>query len=297
MINKNISPRRPVLLIILDGFGINPNPEHNGVAQAQTPRLDEYFSRYPMTSLQASGHAVGLPDGQMGNSEVGHLTLGCGQVIRQDLVTIDDSIENGSFYDNEVFLETIHKAKLNNKPVHLIGLVSDGGVHSHNNHLLALVELCKQEGARPLVHMITDGRDTPPKSAKLFLPELEAALEQAGGEIVSIMGRYYAMDRDRRWDRTEKAWHAMVYGEAQLEATSAAQAIDNAYENGDSDEFILPTILSDACCIKHDDAVIFFNFRKDRARQLTYALSGNEFTEFSRGEFVPISVTCMTEYD
>ena len=196
MINKNISPRRPVLLVILDGFGINPSPEHNGVFQANTPRLDEYFARYPVTSLQASGHAVGLPDGQMGNSEVGHLTLGCGQIIRQDLVTIDDGIENDSFYGNQVLVDTINKAKDNSKPVHLIGLVSDGGVHSHLNHLLALIELCRRQGAKPLVHMITDGRDTPPKSAKLFLPELEAALGKAGGKIVSVMGRYYAMDRD-----------------------------------------------------------------------------------------------------
>lgn len=297
MIDKNISARRPVLLIILDGFGINPSPEHNGVVQAHTPHLDDYFSRYPMTSLQASGHAVGLPDGQMGNSEVGHLTLGCGQVIRQDLVNIDEAVENGRFYDNQVLLETIDKAKHNNKPVHLIGLVSDGGVHSHINHLLALIKLCKRQGAIPLVHMITDGRDTPPKSAKLFLPELEAALEKAGGKIVSVMGRYYAMDRDQRWDRTEKAWRAMVNGQAELEASSAAQAIDNAYQNDKSDEFILPTRVADECCIDRDDAVIFFNFRKDRARQLTSALISEKFTEFVRDNFAPISVSCMTEYD
>jgi len=297
MINKNISPRRPVLLVILDGFGINPSPEHNGVIQANTPRLDEYFARYPVTSLQASGHAVGLPDGQMGNSEVGHLTLGCGQIIRQDLVTIDDGIENDSFYENQVLVDTINKAKDNSKPVHLIGLVSDGGVHSHLNHLLALIELCRRQGAKPLVHMITDGRDTPPKSAKLFLPELEAALGKAGGKIVSVMGRYYAMDRDQRWDRTEKAWRTMVFGQSQTEASSAAQAIDNAYQNDSSDEFILPTKISDECHIDNGDAVIFFNFRKDRTRQLTAALSNNEFAEFSRDDYTPISVTCMTEYD
>ena len=297
MIDKKIYTRRPVLLIILDGFGINPSLEHNAVLQAHTPHLDDYFSRYPMTSLQASGHAVGLPDGQMGNSEVGHLTLGCGQIIRQDLVTIDEAVENGKFYENRVFLEAINKAKRNSKPVHLIGLVSDGGVHSHNNHLLALIELCRRQDAKPLVHMITDGRDTPPKSAKLFLPELEAALEKAGGQIVSVMGRYYAMDRDQRWDRTEKAWRAIVKGQTQLEASSAAQAIDNAYQNGKSDEFILPTKVSDECRIDRDDAVIFFNFRKDRARQLTSALSSEKFTDFGRGDFAPISVACLTEYD
>lgn len=297
MTSKTNFLRRPVLLVILDGFGINPNPAHNGVAQANTPRLDEYFAQYPSTTLKASGHAVGLPDGQMGNSEVGHLTLGCGQVIRQDLVSIDDAIENGSFYENAVLLETIHKAKSHGRPVHLIGLVSDGGVHSHINHLLALIKLCQQQGVKPLVHMITDGRDTPPKSAKLYLAELEGALAKAQGRIVSVMGRYFAMDRDRRWDRTEKAWRAMVLGEGEFTADSAAVAIDNAYQNNGSDEFILPTVLSSECRIEQDDAVIFFNFRKDRARQLTAALSGKGFSEFPRQEYVPVSVTCMTEYD
>lgn len=297
MTSKKNFLRRPVLLVILDGFGINPNPAHNGVAQANTPRLDEYFAQYPSTALKASGHAVGLPDGQMGNSEVGHLTLGCGQVIRQDLVSIDDAIENGSFYENAVLLNTIYKAKSYGRPVHLIGLVSDGGVHSHINHLLALIKLCQQQGVKPLVHMVTDGRDTPPKSAKLYLAELEAALAKAQGRIVSVMGRYFAMDRDRRWDRTEKAWRAMVLGQADFTADSAAAAIDNAYQNDCSDEFILPTVLSSECRIEQDDAVIFFNFRKDRARQLTAALSGKDFSEFSRQGYVPVSVTCMTEYD
>lgn len=297
MTNKKNFLRRPVLLVILDGFGINPNAEHNGIAQANTPHLDEYFAQYPSTSLNASGHAVGLPEGQMGNSEVGHLTLGCGQIIRQDLVSIDDAIENGSFYENPVFLETITKAKSRGKPVHLIGLVSDGGVHSHINHLLALTKLCQQHSVKPLVHMITDGRDTPPKSAKLYLAELEAALAQAGGHIVSVMGRYYAMDRDRRWDRTEKAWCAIALGQGQLTAQSASQAIDNAYQNDSSDEFIVPTVLSSECHIDNDDGVIFFNFRKDRARQLTAALSGKDFADFPRNGYVPVPVTCMTEYD
>ena len=297
MTNKKNISGRPVLLVILDGFGINPSPEHNGVAQANTPRLDEFFAQYPSTSLKASGHAVGLPDGQMGNSEVGHLTLGCGQIIRQDLVTIDDAIETGSFYENPVLRETINKAKSTGKPVHLIGLVSDGGVHSHINHLLALIKLCQRQDVKPLLHMITDGRDTPPKSAKLYLAEVEAALAKAGGRIVSLMGRYYAMDRDHRWDRTEKAWRAMALGQGQLTALSAEQAIDNAYQSDSSDEFILPTVLSSECHIDQNDAVIFFNFRKDRARQLTSALSCKDFTEFHRNDYVPVSVTCMTEYD
>ena len=297
MTNRKISPRRPVVLVILDGFGINPSPEHNGVAQADTPRLDAFFAQYPSTSLKASGHAVGLPHGQMGNSEVGHLTLGCGQVIRQDLVTIDDSVENGSFYENPVLLETLIKAGSHGKPVHLIGLVSDGGVHSHINHLLALIKLCQRQGVKPLVHMITDGRDTPPKSAKLYVAELEAALESAGGRVVSVMGRYYAMDRDHRWDRTEKAWRTIALGQGQLTAQSVAQAIDIAYQNGNSDEFILPTVLSNDCHIDRDDAVIFYNFRKDRARQLTAAISSDDFTGFTRDQYIPVPVTCMTEYD
>ncbi len=297
MTNKNISPRRPVVLVILDGFGISPSTEHNGVAQANTPRLDGFFAQYPSTSLKASGHAVGLPDGQMGNSEVGHLTLGCGQIIRQDLVTVDDAIKNGSFYENPVLLETVNSARSNGTPVHLIGLVSDGGVHSHINHLLALINLCQRQNVKPLVHMITDGRDTPPKSAKLYLPELEAALHKAGGRIVSVMGRYYAMDRDNRWDRTEKAWRAIALGQGQLMAESAAQAIDIAYQNDRSDEFITPTVLSSECRIDRNDTVIFFNFRKDRARQLTAALGSRDFTAFSRNDYAPVSVTCMTEYD
>ena len=296
MSKQSAAPRHPVLLVILDGFGVNPSSLHNGVAQANTPRLDEYFAKYPVTSLQASGHAVGLPNGQMGNSEVGHLTIGCGQVIRQDLVSINDAIDNGQFFENSVLLEAIENARRRARPVHLMGLVSDGGVHSHIHHLMALVDLCQRQGVKPLLHMITDGRDTPPKSAKLFLPELEAALERAGGRIMTVMGRYYAMDRDHRWDRTQQAWNAMVQGQGHR-AESAAQAIDSAYQNDLSDEFIPPTVLSSDTVIGADDEVIFFNFRKDRARQLTAALAIREFSEFDRNGFTPVTVTCMTEYD
>jgi 2,3-bisphosphoglycerate-independent phosphoglycerate mutase len=296
MSEQSLAPRRPVLLVILDGFGVNPSSVDNGIAQANTPRLDEYFAKYPMTLLQASGHAVGLPDGQMGNSEVGHLTIGCGQVIRQDLVIIDDAINNGQFFENSVMLDAIDDARRGGKPIHLIGLVSDGGVHSHTRHLLALVDLCRRQGVKPLVHMITDGRDTPPKSAKLFLPELEAALAEAGGKIVTVMGRYYAMDRDRRWDRTRRAWNAMVRGEGER-APRAEQAIDNAYQNNVTDEFIPPTVLDGGASIGNGDEVFLFNFRKDRVRQITAALGIREFTEFERQNYSPASVTCMTEYD
>ena len=293
---QKLAPRRPVLLIVLDGFGANPNPENNGIALANTPRLDEYFNHYPVTLLKTSGSAVGLPEGQMGNSEVGHLTIGCGQIIRQDLVAIDDAIENGSFFENDVLLAAIKNAANNREPVHLIGLVSDGGVHSHIHHLLALIELCKIKGVKPILHMITDGRDTPPKAAKLFLPELEAALENANGGIATIAGRFYAMDRDNRWDRTEKAWRAIVFGEGQ-QGVSATNVIENSYQHGVSDEFIVPTVIKPGFQITRNSSVIFFNFRKDRARQLTSALSSQKFVEFNRGGYSPVIVTCMTEYD
>ena len=285
-----------MLLIILDGFGINPCPVNNGIAKASTPRLDHYFSHYPLTLLQASGHAVGLPDGQMGNSEVGHLTIGCGQIIRQDLVAIDHAIESGEFYNNPVFIEALDNAKKGSGKVHLIGLVSDGGVHSHINHSLALIEMCRRHGVTPLMHMITDGRDTPPKDAVKYLLELENSLASAGGKIVTVMGRYYAMDRDRRWDRTEKAWQAMINGVGER-ALSARDAIESAYQQGVTDEFIQPVVLAEEANIHQEDSVIFFNFRKDRARQLTAALAIKDFEDFDRPDFTPLPVICMTEYD
>ena len=297
MANQQLAPRQPVVLVILDGFGVNPCPIHNGVIEADTPRLDEYFSRYPLTVLQASGNAVGLPDGQMGNSEVGHLTLGCGQITRQDLVAIDDAIENGEFFKNAVLLQTIAQAKQRGRPLHLVGLVSDGGVHSHVRHVLALIKLCAQHAVRPALHMITDGRDTPPQNANTYLSEIEAALVHAQGAIATVCGRYYAMDRDHRWERIEKAWKAMVRGAGNT-AMNAQAAIEQAYNAGQTDEFIEPTIIRDDLLLSGDnDVVLFFNFRKDRARQLTSALFKEDFTEFERGKFQPAKITCMTEYD
>jgi 2,3-bisphosphoglycerate-independent phosphoglycerate mutase len=290
------APRRPVVLIILDGFGANPSKRFNAVAMANTPRFDEYFMRHPHTVLQASGHAVGLPDGQMGNSEVGHTILGCGAVIRQDLVLIDDAIADGSFFTNEVLLDAIGKAAQSGKPLHLAGMVSDGGVHSHIRHLLALIELCKRRGVKPLVHMITDGRDTAPKCALNYLTDLENALGKAGGAIASVSGRYYAMDRDSRWDRTEKAFRAMVHCDG-LRAETPAEAINAAYERGEGDEFITPTILPAAQPLTGADALVYFNFRKDRPRQMVSALYRSDFNEFDRGNFEPIAIHCMMEYD
>ena len=290
------APRRPVLLVIMDGVGVNPSKQFNGVAEANTPCLDAYFANYPHTTLNASGHAVGLPDGQMGNSEVGHLTLGCGSIIRQDMVRIDDAIENGDFYRNAALLASLRLAADQQKPVHLLGLVSDGGVHSHLRHLKALIRLCKQHQVIPLLHMITDGRDTPPHSALNYLPEIEAELYKANGAIASIMGRYYAMDRDKRWDRTELAWRALVMGKGQR-AYSAETAIKSAYAAGDSDEFIRPILLPNAQNIEAGDPVIMFNFRKDRPRQIVSALACKEFSGFDRGNAGLAAVTCMMPYD
>lgn len=289
-------PRHPVLLIILDGFGVNPSRLNNGVELARTPRLDEYFARFPHTLLQASGHAVGLPDGQMGNSEVGHMTIGCGTILRQDLVHIDDSISDGSFFNNAVLLAAVEAARHSQRPLHLAGLVSDGGVHSHISHLLALIELCRRNGVRPVLHMMTDGRDTAPNSALNYLNQVEPALRDVGGCIATVSGRFYAMDRDNRWERTEQAWRAIVRAEGATAETARA-AIESNYAAGVTDEFIVPTVINGGEAMHWGDQFVFFNFRKDRVRQLTSALFRTEFEPFDRGDYHPVNVTCMTEYD
>ncbi|MDT8451442.1 MAG: 2,3-bisphosphoglycerate-independent phosphoglycerate mutase [Gammaproteobacteria bacterium] len=296
MAEVRIVPRRPTLLVILDGVGVNPSRINNAVLEADTPRLDEYFSRNSHTTLEACGEAVGLPEGQMGNSEVGHMTLGCGAVMRQDLVRINDEIESGEFFENAALVAAIEDANAIGRPVHLIGLVSDGGVHSHINHLLAMIKMCIDRKAKPVVHMITDGRDTAQMSAMVYLNELESALEDAGGCIATVSGRYYAMDRDNRWDRTELAWKAIVKGEGVM-AESARYAIEAAYAQGETDEFIQPTVLADAEQVESGDSVIFFNFRNDRPRQLAAALSQPDFAEFDLGDYTSATVTCLTEYD
>jgi 2,3-bisphosphoglycerate-independent phosphoglycerate mutase len=296
MLNITGAPRRPVVLVILDGYGVNPSRLNNGVAEAQTPNLDAYFSRYPHTTLNASGHAVGLPDGQMGNSEVGHLTLGAGSVIHQDVMKISAAISDGSFNINQALMDAIEKAVITKRPLHLMGLVSDGGVHSHLDHLKALIQLAKECGARPLLHMITDGRDTPPKSALNYLAEIESQLHECGGAVASITGRYYAMDRDRRWDRTELAWRALVMGKAQS-AQTAQTAISSAYAAGDTDEFIQPVLLPSFTPVADGDPLVFFNFRKDRPRQMVAALGDPDFKGFDRGKASLAAVTCMMPYD
>ena len=289
-------PRRPTLLIILDGFGVNPSRINNAVQEANTPRLDEYFSRHTHTTLDACGSSVGLPDGQMGNSEVGHMTLGCGAVMRQDLVRINDEIENGDFFKNAALVSAVEDAAEMERPLHLVGLVSDGGVHSHIDHLLALIKLCAEYKVRPVVHMITDGRDTAQMSALVYLTQLENRLDDADGCIATVCGRYYAMDRDNRWGRTERAWQTMVKGEGRS-AENARYAIEEAYAREETDEFIMPTVLDECELIESGDSVIFFNFRNDRPRQLAAALSQSEFDEFDTGDYTGATVTCLTEYD
>ena len=296
MTNVSAVPRRPVLLVILDGVGVNPSRQNNGVLEAETPNLDHYFSRYPHTTLQASGHAVGLPDGQMGNSEVGHLTLGAGSVIRQDMVRINDAIANGEFFDNPVLCGAADSAHARAEPVHLLGLVSDGGVHSDLGHIKALIELCRRRNAKPLLHMICDGRDTPPRSALHYLTEIEPLLHEAGGAVATVMGRYYAMDRDRRWERTELAWRALVLGKGE-QASTAQTAIRSAYAAGEDDEFIKPILLPSFQPVAAGDNVISFNFRKDRPQQIVAALGTAEFTGFDRGEAPLADVVCMMPYD
>lgn len=293
---KNL-PRRPVILIILDGFGANPSKANNAVAIANTPNFDRYFSTNPHTTLLASGLSVGLPDGQMGNSEVGHMTIGSGCIVRQDLVLINDAIADRSFFQAPELLHAIRAAAAAGRPIHLMGLVSDGGVHSHVRHLVALIKLCKREGATPMVHMITDGRDTPPRSALSYLKCLDEALDASGGRIGTVIGRYYSMDRDNRWDRTEMAWRAMVDGEGRKAAT-ARQAIEAAYAAGEDDEFISPTVIDGAVPIAEGDQVIHFNFRKDRPRQMVSAFCKKDFDRFDRrGASSGVNVTCMMEYD
>lgn len=295
MVDRSV-PRQPTILIILDGVGVNPSRINNAVQEANTPRLDEYFSRNTHTTLDACGSAVGLPDGQMGNSEVGHMTIGCGSVMRQDLVRINDEIECGDFFENAALVAAVEHAAAKEKPLHLVGLTSDGGVHSHINHLLALIELCSRHKVKPVVHMVTDGRDTAQMSALVYLKKIENALEDAGGCIATVCGRYYAMDRDNRWERTELAWKAMVMGEGR-HVENATYAIESAYANEETDEFILPTVLEGCDLIDSGDNIVFYNFRNDRPRQLAAALGLHDFDKFNTDGFDGSTVTCLTEYD
>ena len=293
-----------MLLVILDGWGCSESEKGNAIHLAGTPNMDRFQREYPLVKLNASGESVGLPEGQMGNSEVGHLNLGAGRVVYQELTRIGKCIESGEFYENQVLSEAMEKVKENHSVLHLIGLVSDGGVHSHFEHLLALLEMTRRNKVEKVyIHAILDGRDTIPYGARPFLEQLEQlGREHQDGHVATISGRYYAMDRDRRWDRVERAYRAYTEGKG-LTAPDALTALDTAYERGEADEFVQPTVIVDAdgqplTTVKSDDSMIFFNFRPDRARQLTRALASEEFSRFDRGSDPPIPhLATMTEYD
>ena len=289
----NISGTR-VVLVILDGYGISPEEENNAVFLANTPNLDRLFSRYPNTQLEASGTAVGLPPGQIGNSEVGHMTMGCGSVLEQDLLRINRALDNRSFFDNFVLAEAIDKAKRKSRPVHLLGLVSDGGVHSHIRHLEALLELCRSQGVSPLLHFFSDGRDTPTRKAIEFAKQISEPLRAANGECATLMGRFYAMDRDKRWDRTNKAWDAITLNQGR-QAGSLEEAIQSSYAAGEGDEFIQPMVLPAAVPLQDGDSLIVFNFRSDRPRQLVSALLPQSFDGFHRKRKPAVKIATMTE--
>lgn len=289
-------PRRPVLLIIMDGVGVNPSKLNNAVALASTPNLDQIYANNPVCLLEASGRAVGLPEGQVGNSEVGHLSIGAGTLLRQDLVKIGDAINDGSFYSNEAITGAVERARSKNQPLHIVGLVSDGGVHSHTDHLLALIKLCKQSGVVPALHFIADGRDSAQKSAKPYLEKIQSALQDAGGLVATVSGRYYAMDRDNRWERVSLAWKAMALAEGR-KATSAEAAIEDAYSQGETDEFIIPTVVNGHTPLSAESEVFFFNFRNDRPRELSEALALESFEGFDRKDYKPVALATMTRYE
>ncbi len=293
--------KKPVAIVILDGWGINKAEMGNAIEHAATPNFDRFMATYPNTKVAASGLDVGLPDGQMGNSEVGHLNIGAGRVVYQELTRITKSIKDGDFFENESLLKAVRNSKEGGHKLHVMGLLSDGGVHSHINHLKGLVDLAKKNGLDNIyVHAFLDGRDTPPKSAIEYIQELEAYMTEQGiGQIATISGRYYAMDRDKRWERVEKAYDIVVKAEGQT-AASAVEAVQNSYEKGENDEFVLPTaIMKDGApvaTIGENDSVIFFNFRPDRARELTRALVDVDFDGFERTRF-DLDYVCFTQYD
>lgn len=290
---------RPTMLMILDGYGLNKETTGNAIAAADKPHLDDIFAKYPSTSLKACGLDVGLPEGQMGNSEVGHLNIGAGRIVYQDLTMITKAIEDGSFFENKAFLKAVDHVKKNGSTLHLLGLLSDGGVHSHINHLLALVDLAKKHDIEKLcVHCFLDGRDVPPRCAQKYIDILTGHFEKAGiGTLGVISGRYYAMDRDKRWDRVKKAYDAMTIGKG-MHAASGKEAIDAAYERDENDEFVLPTVIDGALPVDDGDAMIMFNFRPDRAREITRTFVDSDFDGFDRKKKVSdICYICMTQYD
>ena len=294
--------RKPVVLMILDGYGLNERHDGNAVYEAQTPVMDRLMKEYPFVKGNASGLSVGLPDGQMGNSEVGHLNMGAGRIVYQELTRITKSIEDGDFFENPEFLAAVENCKNHDSALHLYGLVSDGGVHSHITHIYGLLELAKRNGlTKVFVHCFLDGRDTPPSSGKEFVAELEEKMKELGvGRVASVMGRYYAMDRDNRWDRVKLAYDALTKGEGNR-GESATDLIQESYDNGKTDEFVLPAVVTEngapVGLIREHDSVIFFNFRPDRAREITRAFCDDSFSGFEREKRMELTYVCFTDYD
>jgi 2,3-bisphosphoglycerate-independent phosphoglycerate mutase len=297
-----VTTARPVILIILDGFGINPRKDGNAIANASMRNLDALVKTYPNSWLSMSGADVGLPEGQMGNSEVGHMILGAGRIVYQDLTLIHKEIDEGIFYKNQALLDALRKAKERSGRLHLLGLLGDGGVHSHQRHMEALIEMARRENVKHVyLHLFLDGRDTPPNSAEQFILDLDEKLKAYGEvKIATVIGRYYAMDRDKRWDRVEKAYRCLAEGIGK-KASSALDAIRQSYAENTSDEFVLPTVIEDTVpegLIGDGDGVVFFNFRADRARELTRALTENDFKEFPRPRRIDLATfATLTQYD
>ena len=291
--------KSPIALIIMDGYGLNKTTEGNAITAAKTPNLDKYFAQCPNSQLSASGLDVGLPDGQMGNSEVGHTNIGAGRVVYQMLVKISKDIKDGVLESNKALLGAMDNCKKNNSALHLIGLLSDGGVHSHNEHLYGIIEMAKKQGLDKIyVHCFLDGRDVPPTSGADFMQALADEIKKIGaGSIATVMGRFYAMDRDNAWDRVQKAYDAMVLGEG-IEESDAVEAVKNSYANDVTDEFVIPTVIDKNGMIKDGDSVICFNFRPDRARQITRAFVDPEFSGFDRKSgYQKLHYVCMAQYD
>ncbi len=290
-------------LIIMDGFGLSDNKKANAVYMAKTPHLDRLWGSFPHVPIHASGLEVGLPEGQMGNSEVGHLNIGAGRIVYQEFTRITKAIHDGDFFKNKAFLDAMDHVKKHHGKLHLMGLVSEGGVHSHIGHLYALVELAKRQGLPQVyIHAFMDGRDVPPSSGKAIMEGLDSRLkEMEFGKVATVSGRYYAMDRDKRWDRVQKAYNALVLGEGE-QAESSVQAMEQSYQAGQTDEFVRPTVITEdgkpVATIEKDDAVLFFNFRPDRARELTRSFIEPEFHEFERKKgYFPVHFVSMTQYD
>ncbi|MGN1467869.1 MAG: 2,3-bisphosphoglycerate-independent phosphoglycerate mutase [Ruminococcus sp.] len=290
--------KKPLILMILDGFGIAPE-KGNAIKAANKPNIDRLFSSNPVTQIGASGMDVGLPDGQMGNSEVGHTNIGAGRVVYQELTRITKSIEDGDFFENEALCKAMDNALKNGTSLHIMGLLSSGGVHSHNMHLYGILEMAKRKGlTKVYVHAFLDGRDVPPSSGKDFVEECCNKMQEIGvGKIATVMGRYYAMDRDNRWERVSKAYEAMVYGEGN-KADNAVAAVEKSYADEVTDEFVIPTVIDGGDTIKANDSVVFYNFRPDRAREITRTFVDPEFNGFERKNgFFPLTYVCMTQYD